>query len=120
MARVMTIIPKKTPESKRNEMFPLKRNEKNTIYINESGLYGLILCFKLESAHVFRFRVAKNLIVFWLLYKILKGMCINISMSIIKKVFHHKETELPVIKCKDDVWFRGKTIAGNLKVRKST
>ena len=29
--------PKKTPESKRNEMFPLKRNDKDTIYINESS-----------------------------------------------------------------------------------
>ena len=32
-------------------------------------------------------------------------------MSIIKKVFHHEETELPVIKCKNDIWFRGKTVA---------
>ena len=32
-------------------------------------------------------------------------------MSIIKKVFHYEETELPVITCKDDKWFRGKTIA---------
>ena len=32
-------------------------------------------------------------------------------MCIIKKVFHYEETELPVIKCKDDIWFRGKTIA---------
>ena len=31
-------------------------------------------------------------------------------MCIIKKVFHYEETELPVIKCKDDIWFRGKTI----------
>ena len=36
-------------------------------------------------------------------------------MCIIKKVFHYEETELPVIKCKDDVWFRGKTIAEILK-----
>ena len=35
---------------------------------DESRLYGLILHSKLESTHVFRFRVAKNLIVFWLLY----------------------------------------------------
>ena len=61
---------KKTPKSKRNKTFPLKRNEKNTIYI-KSGLYSLILHFKLESTDVFRFRVAKNLIVFWLLYKYL-------------------------------------------------
>ena len=32
-------------------------------------------------------------------------------MSIIKKVFYYEETELPVIKCKNDKWFRGKTIA---------
>ena len=36
-------------------------------------------------------------------------------MCIIKKVFHYEETELPVIKCKDDIWFRGKTIAEILK-----
>ena len=58
------VPPKKTPESKRNETFPLKRNEKDVIYISESGLYGLILHSGLESTHVFRFRVAKNLIVF--------------------------------------------------------
>ena len=39
-------------------------------------------------------------------------MCINTkySMSIIEKVFKYKETELSVIKCKDDIWFRGKTL----------
>ena len=36
-------------------------------------------------------------------------------MCIIEKVFHYEETELPVIKCKDDIWFRGKTIAEILK-----
>ena len=36
-------------------------------------------------------------------------------MCIIKKVFHYEETELPVIKCKDDIWFRGKTIVEILK-----
>ena len=38
-------------------------------------------------------------------------MCINISMSIIEKVFHYGESEISVIKCKDEIWFRGKTIA---------
>ena len=40
-------------------------------------------------------------------------MCINIrySMSIIEKVFKYGETELSVIKCKDDIWFRGKALA---------
>ena len=41
-------------------------------------------------------------------------------MTIIKKVFHYEETELPVIKCKGDIWFRGTIIENNLKVRKST
>ena len=36
-------------------------------------------------------------------------------MCIIKKVFYYEETELPVIKYKDDIWFRGKTIAEILK-----
>ena len=44
---------------------------------------------------------------------ILKGMCINTkySMSIIEKVFHYEESEISVIKCKDNIWFRGKDIA---------
>ena len=29
------------PKSKQKETFPLEKNEKNTIYINESGLYSL-------------------------------------------------------------------------------
>ena len=32
-------------------------------------------------------------------------------MSITEKVFRYEDTELSVIKCKDDIWFRGKTIA---------
>ena len=36
-------------------------------------------------------------------------------MCIIRKVFYDEETELPVIKYKDDIWFRGKTIAEILK-----
>ena len=37
-------------------------------------------------------------------------MCINTkySMSIIEKVFKYGETELSVIKCKDDIWFRAR------------
>ena len=35
-------------------------------------------------------------------------------MSIIEKVFKYEETELSVIKHKDDIWFRGKTIANIL------
>ena len=32
-------------------------------------------------------------------------------MSIIEKVFKYEQTKLSVIKCKDDIWFRGKTLA---------
>ena len=53
---------KKIPESKWNEMFPLTNNEKNTIYVNESGLYSLILCSKLESARVFTRWVTKDVL----------------------------------------------------------
>ena len=40
-------------------------------------------------------------------------MCIYIrySMNIIEKVFHYEENEITVIKCTDDIWFRGKDIA---------
>ena len=63
-------------KSKQNEMFwlkkasgsrgsktdPLTNNEKNTIYINESGLYSLILRSKLESARVFKRWVTKEVL----------------------------------------------------------
>ena len=40
-------------------------------------------------------------------------MCIYVryGMSIIEKVFHYEEDEITVIKCRDDIWFRGKDIA---------
>ena len=41
---------------------PLKRNEVNTIYINESGLYSLILRFKLESARAFKRWLTKDVL----------------------------------------------------------
>lgn len=37
-----------------NDSFTLTNNEKNTIYINESGLYSLIMRSKLESAKAFK------------------------------------------------------------------
>ena len=48
-------------------------------------------------------------------------MCIYIrySMSIIEKVFHYKENEITVIKCRDDIWFRGKDIAKALGYEKT-
>ena len=32
-------------------------------------------------------------------------------MSIIEKVFHYEENEIFVIKCRDEIWSRGKDIA---------
>ena len=47
------------PKSKQNETFsleksPIERNQKNTIYIDESGLYSQILRSELESGQVFK------------------------------------------------------------------
>ena len=43
-------------------------------------------------------------------------MCIHIrySMSIIEKVFHFNENQINVVKCNDDIWFKGKDIANVL------
>ena len=43
-------------------------------------------------------------------------MCIYIrySMSIIKKVFHYEENKISVIKCNDEIWFRGKSVTQSL------
>ena len=40
-------------------------------------------------------------------------MCIYIrySMSIIEKVLYYEENEISVIKCRDEIWFKGKDIA---------
>ena len=38
-------------------------------------------------------------------------MCIDISMSIIEKVFHYEENKISVIKSKGEIWFRGKDIS---------
>ena len=48
-------------------------------------------------------------------------MCIYIrySMSIIEKVFHYEENEISVIKCGDEIWFRGKDIAKALGYEKT-
>ena len=48
-------------------------------------------------------------------------MCIYIrySMSIIEKVFHYEENEITVIKCRDEIWFRGKDIAKALGYEKA-
>ena len=52
---------------------------------------------------------------------ILKEMYINTkySMSIIEKVFHYEENEITVIKCRDEIWFRGKDIAKALGYEKT-
>ena len=35
-------------------------------------------------------------------------------MSIIEKVFHYEENEISVIKCRDEIWFKGKDISNVL------
>ena len=49
-------------ESRGSKTEPLQRNEDNTIYINESGLYSLILRSKLESARAFKRWVIKEVL----------------------------------------------------------
>ena len=46
----------------------------------------------------------------------LKEMCIYIrySMSIIDKAFHYEESKINVVKCNDDIWFKGRDIANAL------
>ena len=41
------------------------------------------------------------------------------SMSIIEKVFNYEENEITVIKCRDEIWFRGKDIAKALGYEKT-
>ena len=45
-----------------NESFPLKRNTGNTIYINESGLYSLILRSNIDKAKDFQRWVTKDVL----------------------------------------------------------
>ena len=35
-------------------------------------------------------------------------------MSIIEKVFHYEESKINVVKCDDDIWFKGRNIANAL------
>ena len=44
---------------------------------------------------------------------------IRYSMSIIEKVFHYEENEISVIKCRDDIWLRGKDNAKVLGYEKT-
>ena len=48
-------------------------------------------------------------------------MCIYIrySRSIVEKAIHHEENEISVIKCRDEIWFRGKDIAKALGYEKT-
>ena len=48
-------------------------------------------------------------------------MCIYIrySMSIVEKAFHYEENEISVIKCRDEIWFRGKDITKALGYEKT-
>ena len=39
---------------------------------------------------------------------------IRYSMSIIEKAFHYNESKINVVKCNDDIWFKGRDIANAL------
>ena len=41
-------------------------------------------------------------------------VCIRYSTSIIEKVFHYEENEISDIKCNDEIWFQGKSVAQSL------
>ena len=41
-------------------------------------------------------------------------MYIRYSMSIIEKAFHYEESKINVVKCNDDIWFKGRDIADAL------
>ena len=47
-------------------------------------------------------------------------MFIHTIMCIIENLFYYEEPELPVIKYKDEIWFRGKTVAEILGYDNST
>ena len=40
-------------------------------------------------------------------------------MSIIEKVFKYEENEISVIKCRDDIWFKGRNDARSLGYEKT-
>ena len=46
-------------------------------------------------------------------------MYIRYSMSIIEKVFKYIENEISVIKCKDNIWFKGRDVARSLGYEKT-
>ena len=50
-----------------NEVLPLKGNQKNTIYVNESGLYSLIMSSKLPTAKAFKkwITAARSFLILW-------------------------------------------------------
>ena len=39
-------------------------------------------------------------------------------MSVIEKVFHYEENEISVIKCRDEIWFRVRTLQKHRVMRK--
>ena len=41
-------------------------------------------------------------------------MCTYINMSIMEKVFHYNDSKINVVKCNDDIWFKGRDIANAL------
>ena len=47
----------------------------------------------------------------------LKEMCIDISVSIIEKLFNYEETWVPVMKYNDQIWFKAVAVATILRYK---
>ena len=58
----LTEVGENDQKSKSNDSLPLTRNTGNTIYINESGLYSLILRSKMDKAKEFKRWVTKEVL----------------------------------------------------------
>ena len=102
------VPPKKTPESKQNEMFPLKKNEGNTTYQLVWVMFNLqlnILLLQYMLYAIIRLLSSSQKSLSGYHVRYLKE-CVLIYISIMKKVFSYEETELLVIKYKDEIWFR--------------
>ena len=101
-------------KSKQNESFwlktgPLKRNEGNTIYINESGLYSLILRSKLESARAFKRWVTKDVLPSIRKTGMYSSTLVNIRNA--NGDLNHKYTEALTFKIENEFDIHVKTVS---------
>ena len=95
---------KMASESRGSKTDPLKRNEGNTIFINESGLYCLILHSKLESARVFKRWVTKDI-----LLSIRKTG--RYSSTLVNDDMNHKYNEILTFKVENETDLHAKVVS---------